>query len=143
MPSMLKVAVVDDSREIQRSFGALLEALGGLRVVGFAEDRAGALRLVDEERPDVLVLDVELRGNDRGYDVLRDVSERFPQVRVVALSNFGWRAMREAFLRAGACAYFDKAIQFGQALDWIARQRARPVTAVEPMQSPGSAGRAS
>lgn len=117
---MLKVVIVDDSLEIQRSFSALLEDLDGLQVVGFAEDEAGALRLIDEQRPDVVVLDVELRGTDRGYDVLKQVVGRYPQVRVVALSNFGWQAMREAFLQAGASAYFDKAIQFTQARDWIA-----------------------
>lgn len=119
----MKVAIVDDSPEIQRAFAALLEGVPGLELVGCAEDLPGALRLVDEQQPDVLVLDVELRGTDRGYDVLRHVTRHHPQVRVVALSNFGWNAMRDAFLRAGASAYFDKAIQFAQARDWIADQR--------------------
>lgn len=124
---MLKIAIVDDSPEIQRSFSALLAPLPELQVVGFAEDRIGALQLIDEQRPDIVVLDVELRGRDRGYDVLKHVVGRYPQTRVVALSNFGWSAMRDAFLQAGASAYFDKAIQFAQARDWIARQR--PVAA--------------
>jgi DNA-binding NarL/FixJ family response regulator len=119
---MLKVAIVDDSPEIQRSFGSLLEQLPGLSLVGCAEDFAGAVHLIDEQRPDIVVLDVELRGTDRGLDVLRHVTHRHPQMRVVALSNFGWHAMREAFLRAGASAYFDKAIEFAQARDWIAGQ---------------------
>lgn len=122
MRGMLKVAIVDDSPEIQRSFGALLERLPDLSLVGCAEDFAGAVQLIDEQRPDIVVLDVELRGTDRGLDVLRHVTRRHPQMRVVALSNFGWHAMREAFLRAGASAYFDKAIEFAQARDWIALQ---------------------
>lgn len=120
----MKVAIVDDSPEIQRAFATLLEPLPGLELVGCAEDLRGALRLVEEQQPDVLVLDVELRGTDRGYDVLRHVTRHHPQIRVVALSNFGWHAMRDAFLRAGACAYFDKSIQFAQARDWIADQLA-------------------
>lgn len=118
----MKVAIVDDSSEIQRAFAALLEPLPGVELVGCAETLPGALRLIDEQRPDVLVLDVELHGTDRGYDVLRHVTRHHPQIRVVALSNFGWHAMREAFLRAGACAYFDKSIEFVQARDWIAGQ---------------------
>lgn len=119
---MLRVAIVDDSPEIQRSFGMLLQQLPGLSLVGCAEDFAGAVHLIDGQRPDIVVLDVELRGTDRGYDVLRHVAHRHPQMHVVALSNFGWQAMREAFLRAGASAYFDKSIEFAQALDWIAGQ---------------------
>lgn len=118
----MKVAIVDDSPEIQRAFAALLEPLPGVELVGCAETLSGALHLIDEQRPDVLVLDVELRGTDRGYDVLRNVTRHHPQIRVMALSNFGWNAMRDAFLRAGASAYFDKSIQFAQARDWIADQ---------------------
>lgn len=134
----MKVAIVDDSPEIQRSFSALLAPLPGLELVGCAEDLQGALRLVDEHRPDVLVLDVELRGNDRGYDVLRQVSRLHPQVRVMALSNFGWHAMRDAFLRAGASAYFDKSIQFGEARDWIAAQL--PFQGDAPPSAPTAVG---
>lgn len=130
----MKVAIVDDSPEIQRAFAALLEPLPGLELVGCAEDLSGALRLVDEQHPDVLVLDVELRGTDRGYDVLRHVARHHPQIRVVALSNFGWNAMREAFLRAGASAYFDKSIQFAQARDWIADLLAPESTAPRASQ---------
>ncbi|MFO1219179.1 MAG: response regulator transcription factor [Burkholderiaceae bacterium] len=126
---MLKVAIVDDSIEIQRSFGALLEPVPGLALVGCAEDLDGAVRLIDEQRPDIVVLDVELRGTDRGYDVLRHVARAHPNTRVVALSNFGWQAMREAFLRAGASAYFDKSIEFAQARDWIAAQSAADAVA--------------
>ena len=39
------------------------------------------------------------------------------------LSNFSWRAMRDAFLAAGAAAYFDKAMEFNEARDWIAARR--------------------
>jgi DNA-binding NarL/FixJ family response regulator len=127
--SNMKVAIVDDSLEIQRAFASLLVTLPGLELVGCAEDLPGALRLVDEQLPDVLVLDVELRGHDRGYDVLRHVARQHPQIRVVALSNFGWHAMRDAFLRAGASAYFDKAIQFVEARDWIAGQLPPPARA--------------
>lgn len=126
---MLRVAIVDDSPEIQRAFGALLASLDGLQLVGCADDLASAVHLIDEQCPDVVVLDVELRGTDRGYDVLRHVARRHPATRVVALSNYGWRAMRDAFLQAGASAYFDKATEFVQARDWIAEQRPSAATA--------------
>ncbi len=117
---MVKVVIVDDSPEIQRSLGRLLGAVDGVEIVGCAEDEAGALDLVEATEPDVMVLDVALRGNDRGYSVLRQVRRTHPQLEVLALSNFSWDAMREGFLQAGARAYFDKAMEFNRVRDWIA-----------------------
>lgn len=118
---VLKVAIVDDSLEVQDSLGRLLEAVAGVEIVGCAEDKASALQLIEATRPDVLVLDVDLRGGDRGFDVLRHVVRHHPGTRVVALSNFSWEAMREGFLQAGAEAYFDKALQFNRVIDWVRR----------------------
>lgn len=122
---MLKVAIVDDSLVIQRSLGRLLTSIDGVHIVGCAEDVAGAVALIEAAHPDVVVLDVDLRHDDRGMDVLRYVKATHPGTRVIALSNFTWQAMREGFLQAGASAYFDKSMEFTQARDWVADQVAR------------------
>jgi DNA-binding NarL/FixJ family response regulator len=116
---VVKVVVVDDSLLVQRSLGRLLTAVDGISVVGYAEDVAGATALIDATRPDVVVLDVDLRHQDRGMDVLHYVVRVHPGIKVIALSNFTWQAMREGFLLAGASAYFDKSMEFIQARDWI------------------------
>jgi len=115
---MVRVVVVDDSVIVQHSLSRLLTAVDGVEVIGFAADVAGALRLIESERPDVVVLDVELAGGDRGIDVLRHVVRRHSGIQVVALSNFHWTDMREGFLEAGAKAYFDKSMEFTR--DWVA-----------------------
>jgi DNA-binding NarL/FixJ family response regulator len=117
--SVVKVVVVDDSLVVQQSLGRLLTAVAGIEVVGYAEDVAGALRLIDSKQPDVVVLDVDLRDGNRGIDVLRHVVREHPGIKVIALSNFTWQAMRDGFLEAGASAYFDKSMEFRQARDWI------------------------
>lgn len=116
---MVKVVVVDGSLVVQQSLGRLLTAAAGIDAVGYAEDVAGALRLIDSKRPDVVVLDVDLRDGDRGINVLRHVVREHPGIKVIALSNFTWQAMRDGFLEAGASAYFDKSMEFRQARDWI------------------------
>lgn len=116
----MRVAVVDDSLAVQTSLRGLLGLVRGIEIVGCAEDVAGAIRLIDSEQPDVVVLDVELRDNGRGIDVLRHVVRAHPHVRVVVLSNFHWATMRGVYLGCGASAYFDKSMQFIQAKDYIA-----------------------
>jgi DNA-binding NarL/FixJ family response regulator len=89
-------------------------------VVGNAEDVVGALALIESLRPDLVVLDVGLRGKDRGIDVLKYVTREHPEIKVIAMSNFTWEAMRNSLLAAGALAYFDKGSEFMRARDWIA-----------------------
>lgn len=133
---MIKVVVVDDSLSVQRSLGRLLMSTRAIDVVGYAEDVAGAIVLIDETLPDVVVLDVDLRNEDRGMDVLRHVVRHHAQTRVIALSNFTWQAMRDGFLQAGASAYFDKSMEFMKARDWIVEHGAQ--AAVRSRQGLGS-----
>ncbi len=116
----MKVVLVDDSAAVRASFGDLLAAVAGVEVVGGAADVATALALIDERRPELVVLDIELSHGEDGTTVLREVMRAHPGVTVVVLSNYGWAAMRSRLLAAGAAAYFDKAEQFAQARDWIA-----------------------
>lgn len=132
---MLKVAVVDDSLPIQRSLARLFGSVDGVEVVGFAEDVHGAIVLIEGTRPDVVVLDVALRQQDRGMDVLRYIVKEHPDTRVIAVSNFTWQAMRDGFLQAGASAYFDKATEFTKARDWLAAQLAPAAASGEPAEA--------
>lgn len=121
----MRVLLVDDSPAVLASLGRLLGAEPDVEVVGSADRLESALVEVARRQPDVVVLDVELAGGDRGYDVLRRIRADHRGVAVVMLSNFGWRSMRSAFLQAGAQAYFDKALEFGEAVTWIRRHAAR------------------
>ncbi|MBI5719605.1 MAG: response regulator transcription factor [Burkholderiales bacterium] len=121
----MKVALIEDSVDVRNVLARMIATIEGVELAGEAEDVAGALALVDRTTPDVVVLDVELRDAGRGMDVLRHLRRARPGVEVIVLSNFGWNAIREAFIDAGAVAYFDKAFQFGHALDWLRDRQAR------------------
>ena len=121
---MVTVVVVDDSLQIQRSLGRLLTSVVGVEVVGYAEDVPGAIALINHTRPDVVVLDVDLRDATRGLEVLHHVVREHPDIQVITLTNFTWQAMREVFIKNGARAYFDKSMEFTKARDWIAALQA-------------------
>jgi DNA-binding NarL/FixJ family response regulator len=116
----MKVAVVDDSRLFQDSVARLLASVHGVDIVGYAEDIDSAWELIDRTEPDVVLLDVDLRGGERGIEVLRRVARDHPRTQVVGLSSREWQALRPVYLQAGAAACFDKATEFEQARDWIA-----------------------
>lgn len=115
----MRVVIVDDSPDVQTALSGLLNAEPGVQVVGCAPNQAGAMALIDGCAPDLVVLDVDLADHERGYDVLREIRRRHADLAVIMLSNYGWTSMRSAFIDAGALAYFDKALQFREAIDWI------------------------
>ncbi|HEX8496421.1 MAG TPA: response regulator [Actinomycetales bacterium] len=82
----VSVVLVDDVPEIRRLVRTALRFRGGFEVVGETGDGAGAIRLVAELRPDILVLDLGL-PDIAGREVLVRTRQASPQTRVVVFSG--------------------------------------------------------
>lgn len=74
----LRVAIVDDEKPARDRLRRMLDAMQDVECVGEAGDVATAVALLDLQKPDLCLLDVQIPGGD-GFDVLRLV-ERMPQV---------------------------------------------------------------
>jgi len=74
----LRVAIVDDEKPARDRLRRLLAAMPEVELVGEAGDVASAVQLLDRERPELCLLDVQIPGGD-GFDVLR-LAEHLPQV---------------------------------------------------------------
>jgi len=74
----LRVAIVDDEKPARDRLRRLLAAIPDVELVGEAGDVASAVLLLDRERPELCLLDVQIPGGD-GFDVLR-LAEHLPQV---------------------------------------------------------------
>ena len=81
----LTVLVVDDELLVRGATALLLTELGCLCLL--AEDLAGALRSSETERPDFLIADFRLRGNDNGIEVVRALRERYPDLPAAIVSG--------------------------------------------------------
>lgn len=82
-----RVIVVEDEPLFKELLGITLSREAGLEVVGEIEDGEGAVRLVEELRPDAVLMDVELAGKLNGVEAAMKIKERHPDVGVVILSN--------------------------------------------------------
>lgn len=71
----VRVVLADDEPLLLAGLCTVLEAGGGVSVVGRAEDGAGLLRAVDEHRPDVVLADVQMPGMT-GLEALRVLCAR-------------------------------------------------------------------
>jgi DNA-binding NarL/FixJ family response regulator len=103
----LTLLLADDHRIVRQGLRAVLATQPGFRLVGEAADGHEAVRLAEELRPDVLVLDLRMPGLD-GLEAVRRVVVRCPRTRVVMLSMYAEAGYVAEALRAGASAYVSK-----------------------------------
>jgi DNA-binding NarL/FixJ family response regulator len=94
--------VIDDHPVVREGLRMLLEQSGEVRVVGAAGTARAALRELPERSPDVVLLDLDLGGED-GLDALPRIRATAPRTRVLILTALRERARDEDALRAGAC----------------------------------------
>ncbi|MBI4516497.1 MAG: response regulator [Deltaproteobacteria bacterium] len=117
---MAKVLVIDDEPMILWPIQQVLGAAG--HQVCVAESAAQGLRLFQEQRPDVILLDIRLPDVD-GLTILRRiVAEGGPRTAVIMMTAFDdWGANRSAAMSLGAAAYLAKPFDF-EKLDTIVRK---------------------
>jgi two-component system, NarL family, response regulator NreC len=101
-----RILLVDDHQIVRSGVRRLLEDGGAHVVVGEAEDAAEALRLARRERPEVIVLDINLGSGPSGLEVLGELRETGARVVVLSMQDEPGNA-RLAFER-GAQAYVVK-----------------------------------
>ena len=105
----LRVLVVDDSFVVRELMSRWIGAEPGLEVVGTAKNGRDALRLVDELRPDIVLLDLEMPDGD-GLTVLPGLLARRPDLSVVIVSTLTQRNAELSLrcLALGAVDYVPK-----------------------------------
>lgn len=91
----------------------MLNGQEGMTVVGEAEDGRTAVRLVRELSPQVVVLDLTMKGMN-GIEACRWITREAPGTKVIALSMHGHPRLVEEMLRAGASGYLLKESAFGE-----------------------------
>jgi DNA-binding NarL/FixJ family response regulator len=106
-PRDIRLLIVDDQALVRMGFRMLLDAEPGIHVVGEAGDGAEALRLAEELRPDVVLMDVRMPGLD-GIATTARLLEVSPQSRVIILTTFDLDEYAFGGLRAGASGFLVK-----------------------------------
>ena len=111
-----KVLLVDDSGLARRSTRRVLEQ-AGYEVVE-AEDGLSALERFAVEKPDLVLLDLVMKGM-YGLDVLAKLRELDPAARVIVVSADVQTSSRELVQAAGASGFINKPVAPGQVVQMI------------------------
>lgn len=107
MKRKMKVLLVDDEEEFVKTLAERLEMrdLGSDTVY----DGEGALSYVENQEPDVMVLDLKMPGID-GMEVLKKVKKAYPDIEVIMLTGHGTKKDEEEARRLGVFDYMEKPV---------------------------------
>jgi DNA-binding NarL/FixJ family response regulator len=104
---MPTVILADDHAIVRHGLRALLETEPGLSLIGEADDGLTAVRVVEQLKPDILIVDLMMPGLS-GLEVMRQVRKCSPQTRIIVLSMHANEAYVLEALRNGALGYVLK-----------------------------------
>ena len=133
--SPIKVMLVDDHTVVRSGLSAFLIAFDDLELVGEAGGGEEAVRLCQELRPDVVLMDLVMPGMD-GAAATQAIRERCPDIQVIALTSFKEEELVQAAVQAGAIGYLLKNVTADELAEAIrAAHAGRPTLAPEATEA--------
>ena len=105
----IRILVVDDHAVIRSGLSKVLMVNKDLVPVGEATDGSEAIEMVATHKPDVVLMELMMPGMD-GITATREIHEKYPPVKVIALTSFTEKNMVQKALQAGAIGYLVKNI---------------------------------
>jgi len=106
--TQIRVLLVDDHKLVRAGIRSLLERLPDVEVIGEASDGREAIRLVEENEPQIVLMDLAMPELN-GLEATQYLTSTFPKVRVIILSIYADEEHVYQALRAGAAGYLLKA----------------------------------
>jgi DNA-binding NarL/FixJ family response regulator len=104
---MIKVLVCDDHAVVRKGIRQILAETGDISVMGEAATAADVMRLVREQRWNVVVLDISLPGGN-GIELIGEIRRERPEARVLILTMHPEEQYAVRALRAGAAGFLTK-----------------------------------
>ncbi|MFJ9855406.1 response regulator [Streptomyces sp. NPDC101150] len=134
-PEPVRVVIVDDEQLVRLALRLVIDGEPDLTVVAEAADGDAALSAVEEQRPDVVLMDIRMPGRD-GLSATRELLTRPAPPRVLMLTTFDSDDLVLGALRAGALGFVLKDTPPARILDAV-----RTVAGGNPVLSPAATAR--
>jgi len=103
----IRILLVDDHAVVRSGLTKFLMVNKDLELVAEASDGAEAVQLAGIHKPDVILMDLMMPGMD-GITATREIHQKYPQIKVIALTSFSEQNMVQGALQAGAIGYLQK-----------------------------------
>ncbi|KGE20918.1 response regulator transcription factor [Paenibacillus wynnii] len=114
----IKVLLVDDHEMVRIGLAAVLGTEDGIEVVGEAGSGEEGIRLAQEYKPDVVLMDLVMDGMD-GIEATRQLMKLYPECKVIVLTSYLDDAKMYPVIEAGAFSYLLKTSRASEVADAI------------------------
>jgi DNA-binding NarL/FixJ family response regulator len=104
---MIRILIADDHTMFVDGIESILASESDFKIIGRCYTGPEVLQFVNQEEPDILLLDVNLPGKN-GIDVCKDLSVSHPNIKVLAISMFNEESFVSEILNNGAKGYILK-----------------------------------
>ncbi len=114
----IRILIVDDHAVVRSGLERFLLVNKDFSLVAEAEDGAEAVQMAARYQPDVVLMDLVMPGGD-GITAIREIHQKFPGVKIIALTSFSDQNLILGALQAGAIGYLQKNITAAELADAI------------------------
>jgi CheY-like chemotaxis protein len=99
------ILIADDNSEVRRMIRDLIEDIDPAVVE--CEDGCGAIEAYAQHQPDFVLMDIQMTPVD-GLTATKQILNRHPEAKIIAVTQHNDTSTREAAMSAGACAFVSK-----------------------------------
>lgn len=110
---LIRILIVDDHDMVRSGLEVMLETSDDLALVGQAARGEDAVRLCQDLRPDVVLMDLVMPGMD-GVEATQALRATCPDTRIIALTSFKEKDLVQKALQAGAIGYLLKNVSISE-----------------------------
>ena len=128
-----RILLADDHPVVRDGYSLLIAREADMDVCGETGEGGETLRLVDELKPDLLLLDLSLKSGN-GLELCKQIRSRFADVKILVVSMHDETLYAERVLRSGASGYISKAEATGRLVAAIRKVLSGEVYLSEKMQ---------
>jgi len=115
---MIRVTIFDDNQHVRDAMQLLIEYEAGFEFCGAYKNCQQLYEKIKNDRPDVVVMDIDMPGIN-GIEAVKMVSSEFPRVKVLMLTSFDDDEKVFNSIVAGACGYVLKNTAPSKILEYI------------------------
>ena len=102
------IMIVDDHPIVANGIQQLIDREPDMKVIQSVQDAESAIKYIEKYTPDLMIVDISLKGSNNGIDLIKSLKKRYPKIKSLVLSMHEENLYAERAIKAGAKGYIMK-----------------------------------